>query len=236
MKIMTFNTQHCASYLDKQHRIDFDLMAKAIRMFDPDVVGLNEMRGQGPTNHPDFKDQVAILSELTEMKHYYFAPAIELPDGLYGNGLLSKTPFLSVEKNMIPDPVERGYDGYYETRCIIKAVLEGGITVLVTHMGLNPDEQENAVNTVISLVEDKKCVLMGDFNMQPENPILTPIFDRMTDTATFFDSEKMSFPSDAPDRKIDYIFVSGDVKVDFADIPSVVASDHRPHVAIVDMR
>lgn len=54
---------------------------------------------------------------------------------------------------------------------------------------------------------------------------------RMRDTADLFEREWFSFPSDAPTRKIDYIFVSPDVKVLSADILPVVASDHRPHTA-----
>lgn len=74
---------------------------------------------------------------------------------------------------------------------------------------------------------------MGDFNVMPENPVLDPIRARMKDTAELFDEPKQSFRSDAPDRKIDYIFVSPDIEVVSADIPPVVASDHRPHVAEV---
>ena len=33
--------------------------------------------------------------------------------------------------------------------------------------------------------------------------------------------------------KIDYIFVSPDIEVISADIPVIVASDHRPHTATV---
>jgi endonuclease/exonuclease/phosphatase family metal-dependent hydrolase len=53
----------------------------------------------------------------------------------------------------------------------------------------------------------------------------------MKDTADLFSHPLLSFPSDAPDRKIDYIFVSKDVEVLTADIPAIVASDHRPHTA-----
>jgi endonuclease/exonuclease/phosphatase family metal-dependent hydrolase len=31
--------------------------------------------------------------------------------------------------------------------------------------------------------------------------------------------------------KIDYVFVTPDLKVVAADIPAIVASDHRPHTA-----
>ena len=64
---------------------------------------------------------------------------------------------------------------------------------------------------------------------------LAAIRDRMKDTAALFDEPKLSFPSDKPDRKIDYIFVSKDIKVVSADIPPIVASDHRPHTATVEL-
>ena len=114
---------------------------------------------------------------------------------------------------------------------MLKAKLAGGITVLACHFGLNPDEQENAVSTICQHLVDEKCILMGDFNVLPEDPVLDPIRARMKDTADLFGHPLLSFPSDAPDRKIDYIFVSKDVEVLTADIPAIVASDHRPHTA-----
>lgn len=98
-------------------------------------------------------------------------------------------------------------------------------------------EQRNAVNTVISLLDkcDAPHVLMGDFNMEPDNEKLQPIYDRLTDTAVYFKKAKLSFPSDNPNRKIDYIFVSKDLKVTYADIPDIIASDHRMVVADIEI-
>ena len=232
MKIMTFNTQHCLNYIEQ--KIDFDVMANAILACDPDIVGLNEMRGLG--EHPDYPEQVKILAEKTGMPYYYFAPAISFEgEGPYGNGFLSKFPILHAEKVIIPEPMPHKYEGYYETRCVLKAELENGVTVLVSHFGLNPDEAESAASTVVKLSKKEKCVLMGDFNLTPEDPLLLPIRAVLKDTADAFDGEKLSFPSDAPDRKIDYIFVSKDVKVLAADIPPIVASDHRPHTASIEI-
>ena len=222
MKIMTFNTQHCLSFLEK--KIDCELMARVISDFDADVVGLNEM----------YFGQTERLSELTGLEHSFFAPAIEVTGrGHYGNGFLSRYAILSAENIPIPDPETKAYKGYYETRCILKAELEGGVTALVTHFGLNPDERELAVKTVLKHLKDEKCILMGDFNSLPEDAILDPIRERMKDAADCFDIPKLSFPSDYPDRKIDYIFLSRDIEVISADIPAVIASDHRPHTATV---
>ena len=228
MKVMTFNTQHCLNYLER--KIDFDVMANAILSLDPDVVGLNEMRGEG--SDPEYTEQVEILAEKTGMPYYYFAPAIDfLGGGPYGNGFLSKIPIVRAETIIIPDPVPQKYKGYYETRCVLKATLANGVTVLVSHFGLNPDEAENAVATVVSNLAKEKCVFMGDLNLRPEDAILSPLRATMKDTADVFEEEKLSFPSDKPCEKIDYIFASPDATVLSADIPEIIASDHRPHIA-----
>ena len=227
MKIMSFNTQHCLNFVER--RIDFEVMAKAIADCDADLVGLNEMReGSDP---PEFDAQCKILSEKTGLGNYYFAKALTLREGDYGNGLLSKHKIVSAKTIDVPDPEPRGYDGYYEHRVLLKAKLECGLTVMVIHFGLNPDEAESAVRTVVENLEDERCVLMGDFNLCPDDKILLPIRRRMKDTAELFGGERLSFPSDKPTQKIDYIFVSHDIEVISADIPAIVASDHRPHVA-----
>ena len=87
MKIVSFNTQHCLYYIEK--KIDFQVYADAIKSMDAYIVGLNEMRGKG--TRADFEDQTAILSELTGMKHYYFAKAIDVGgENPYGNAIISK--------------------------------------------------------------------------------------------------------------------------------------------------
>lgn len=232
MKIMSFNTQHCFNHLEK--RIDYEIMAKTINAIKPDILGLNEMRNKGKSE--EYLDQAAILSARTGMEYHYFAEAIKFEKvNPYGNALLSRLPILKTETIKIPDPKPRKYNGYYETRCVLRAKLEGGITVLVTHLGLNPDEQENAINTILPLIEKEKCILMGDFNITPDNALLNPIREKMVDTATLFETPKLSFPSDNVRVKIDYIFVSPDIKIKSADIPEIIASDHRPHIAVIEV-
>ena len=230
MKIMSFNTQHCLNFLEQ--KIDYDIMAKAILDVGADIVGLNEMFDGG--ENAKYTYQTKELSNLTGIENYYFAKAIDDWDGPYGNGFLSKIPFKSVETIKIPDPnPKRVEGGYYETRCLLKAELQNGLLVLVTHFGLCIDEQENAVKTILEHVRDEKCILMGDFNVTPDNELLAPIKAKMKDTSTGFCENKLSFPSDNPRIKIDYIFVSPDIEVVNADIPKIIASDHRPHIAEV---
>lgn len=237
VNIMTYNTQHCEHFIEK--KIDFDAIAKVIKDNGAEIVGLNEMRDLGK-DPEQFAAQVKELADRLGY-HYYFAKAIEFDydwmSGPYGNGLISKYPILEAETISIPDPVEKKYDGYYETRCLLKAKIDvaDGLNVLVSHFGLNPDEAENAVNTVIENLPAEKTVFMGDLNLKPEDKLLNPIREQLVDVATYSDKELLSWPSTGPERKIDYIFVSKDVKVLEADVPVVVASDHCPHTAVIEL-
>ncbi len=232
MKLMSFNTQHCLNYLEQ--KVDYEIMARAIEECEADIVGLNEMFDDGMG--AAFGAQTEKLSALTGLENHFFAKAISDGWGPYGNGLLSRYKIESAERIIIPDPNPREYPGgYYETRCILKARLEGGITVLVTHFGLNPDEHRNAVKSVLEHITDEKCILMGDFNIEPDNELLLPIRERMVDTGAHFSPDKKSWPSDKPKVKIDYIFISHDIELVSADIPELVASDHRPHIAEIKL-
>lgn len=233
MKIMTFNIQHCKNYLTEE--IDYELFGRTLCEIDADVVGINEIYGGGEGSR--FGDQVARLAEGGGYPYTYFARAISVGGkSPYGNALLSRVPIAHAEVIPIPDPPAEGRIGtqHYETRCILKARLETGLCVLVTHIGLNPEEQECAECAVLSALEPESCVLMGDFNMRPEHKTVAAIRERMRDTAELFLESLLSFPSDKPIKKIDYIFVSSDLRVSSADIPALVVSDHRPYVAELD--
>lgn len=225
---MTFNIQHCMVY--KRNEIDFKLYADTISNFSPDIVGMNEVRNE--SDDAEYDNQPKILSELTGLKNYYFAETLKF-DGVnpYGNAILSKYPIISTEIIHIPDPTTRAYKGYYETRNILKVRLDCGLTVMITHWGLNRDEQINAQKTVLDNLDDEKCILMGDFNVVHTCDLLDPIRERLNDTAELFNKPLLSYPSDNPREKRDYIFTTRDIETVSADIPPVIVSDHRPYVA-----
>ncbi len=149
----------------------------------------------------------------------FFAPAIEIPGGgPYGNAILSKAEPTETAILPIPDPAHDPFRSWYESRCIAKAAFPFGVTVLTTHFGLTPDEAQNAVGAVCAAVRalDAPVILTGDFNLRPEDPLLRPIRELLLDTADAFARPSLSFPSDAPREKIDYIFTSPAVKTRFA--------------------
>lgn len=235
IRLMTFNIQHGRDYQvainENRYELNLDTMANAIIGQDPDIVILNEVRGLGPD--PNYLEQTKILADLTGFSFYHFGPAIYFQGKLpYGNAILSKYPIEDFQNIIIPDPDEKDREDskYYETRNVIKSKIDLGkekLWVLGTHVGLVGQEKINAVATIVSSLEEVRCVLMGDFNMEPHDDRLKPIQDLLVDTAIKFDKEYLTFPSCVPNIKIDYIFVTKDIEILVASVPDVVASDHR---------
>ena len=233
MKIMSFNTQHCLNFLTQ--KIDYPKMAETIKEFSPDIVGLNEMRDT--LTMPEYDRQTEILASLSGYEYHAFAKAIEIssPEPYsYGNGFLSRYKIVSKETFRIALPEEERSSEYYESRVLMKLRLENGYTVLVTHFGLSRAEHIEAVRVILRHIEPEKCILMGDFNVRPENDILLPLREKMTDCASASEGENFTFPSTEPNRKIDYIFVSRDLKVKSFRAENRIASDHLPVTAEIE--
>ena len=200
MRIMTFNTQHCMNYITRE--TDYEIMAKTINDLSPDFVVLQEMRNAGDVD--GFENQTKILADLCGMEHYYFAKAIDVRKDAtspYGNAIISKRKILDVQNIPIPDPdpAERKGTRWYETRCMLKAKLEGGLTVLGLHAGLNAEEHELAIKTILENAEDAACVLLGDFNMRHDNEKLNALKEIFKDTAEVMDNILFTCPSDKPE-------------------------------------
>lgn len=239
LKIMTFNIQHGVNHNESlkgnKDVIELEKDAAHINNYDCDIIGLNEVRGAGEDSK--YTDQAKTLGEFTN-REYFFGKAIDIRDcGPYGNAFLSRFPVKSTEIIPIPDPEIKEEGRYYETRSIIKAVVDAGkdVTVFISHFGLVPSEQKNAVEALIT--EAKKVntpvIFMGDLNMRPDNEILKPLYEEFNEA--FEENNQNTFPSHEPSRKIDYIFLSKDIKLQSAEVIKKVVSDHCALIAEIEL-
>ena len=241
LKVMTYNICSGRDFTGYQpggkrdFNMDVRLAAGVMKKYAPDIIGVNEVRGEGPGK--DFTDQARTMGEELGY-HYFFGPAIRFDGGPYGNAFLTRFPILRAETILIPDPEDRSGDKpntYYETRGIIKAELDvpGGLTVFVSHFGLAFSEQRNAVAALLEALKTVSgpVLFMGDLNMQPDDPILAPVFSVLRDTAAGLPTKPFTFSSFDPRIKIDYIFTSDHFTVRSAAPLDEHVSDHRPYLA-----
>lgn len=224
LKIMTYNIQHCLDYIRRE--INACVMTDVIKAQSADVCGLNEVRGRGV--QADYTAQAESMAAILGMHSAFGMSALIKGKNPYGNAVLTKYPIMKTEVF----PIERIADE--EPRSVFYCKLSNGLAVYQSHFGLTFDEQEKAVDRVLSLIEKEKApaVLMGDFNMTPDNPIMRRLYGcPLLKTAQ---DMEFTFPSDTPDRKIDYIFVNDKVKLLSHKVVNVVSSDHRPITAEIE--
>ena len=126
---------------------------------------------------------------------------------------------------------------YYETRKLFKATfeLEKKITVFISHFGLAKSEQRNAVEVLLREIKkvDTPIIFMGDLNITPDNEIIQPIYAQLKEV--YKSGGPLTWPSEAPTMKIDYIFVSKDITVKSVETLEKVVSDHLPIVAEIEL-
>ena len=227
MKLLTFNVQHFRNYITRD--IDFEIFDRVIKKLDPDVIVLNEVF----SGNSIFGDEPKIIADRLNM-NYYFGQAISISKGDYGNAILSKYEIINPSTIKIPDPKLKDENVYYESRVIIKCEINN-IIILGTHLGLAKSERALGIETLLSLVtklnnNNQKFAILGDFNMTPNDDLLVPLLKVCKDSVNDYcdDVKYYTFPSINPTQKIDYIFLSNNIDINYYKIINVVASDHFP--------
>lgn len=146
----------------------------------------------------------------------------------FGNMIVSREPVRVIARiRLSPSPgIER--------RGLLIA-RTGGLVVAATHLGLTGEERLRHVEEIMSALEShSRVVLAGDFNETADGPAIRRFEGRFVDAFRRAGEPGggATFPSNGPDRRIDYVFVRGLEIESCATIPTV-ASDHLPVVATV---
>ena len=247
LKVMTFNIQHG---IDGSHKYNLQRAIDAIAKIQPDLVGLQEVT----RNHPYYNcdDQPAKLAEglKTATGHQWsvvyeqewFTPNVECQqsgrgDGKETEGLAFLAPGALGAKSMTPLPVSR----------IALTVVwpAAGIPVTVTHLASgkqNVDARAREVEALLkwtSKLGDSQIVL-GDFNLKPEEAALQPMLTMFRDAWTLGREGGKASGQEGThgERRIDYLFFKGaGLSLDKIETVETAgwfgkeASDHRPVVA-----
>ncbi|ADD40616.1 endonuclease/exonuclease/phosphatase family protein [Stackebrandtia nassauensis] len=228
-----FNIHHGASPDDV---MDLERIARRIEALNCDVIGLQEV--DRFWKRSGFVDEPAWLAERLGLE-VAFGANLDLapeepgrPRRQYGTAVLSRWPIAESENTLLPK------SGDDEQRGLLRTVLDapGGAFVFAnTHLQHGTDESVRVAQAelIIEILGDapQRTVLVGDFNAEPGAESIDVIANRLPDAwAAAGDGDGLTYPSDNPHARIDFVFAAPDVKpaamaVDAED-PS--ASDHLP--------
>jgi endonuclease/exonuclease/phosphatase family metal-dependent hydrolase len=228
LRVLAYNIRHGEGM---DHEIDLERAAQVIRSLDPDIVALQEI--DSAVERTSGMDQAARLGRLTGM-HSAFGGFFDYGGGRYGMALLSKRPFVGVVNHRLPDGLE--------PRTALAARIRIGqpaqeIVVAGIHFYATPEERYAQASRLAEIYEDetRPVILAGDFNSTPESEVIALVGQRwqIPDKG----ADHLTFPSDAPDREIDYImYRPADrfevISLEVIDEPLV--SDHRP--VLIELR
>ncbi len=229
VRVMTFNVHNGAG---TSGRLGLEALARAIEQQDPDIVALQEVdRGwviDGST------DLVEWLSQRLQMWNYAYGPTA---GPLWGNAILSRYPLVGHDAQPLPTDdllLRRGY---------IKASIDTGggtppLQVIATHYHHLSDGSAIRVQESQAILDAwggrPDTVVMGDLNGEPGSPEIEMLRRAGLVEALQYAGIRpgLTFASDDPYQRIDYIWVSPDLAatagggVQAVQLTTGTASDH----------
>ena len=224
VRLMSYNIQN-AKGMDNV--VDYQRVADVIIKMAPDAVALQEL--DSVTNRSKQVDVLSRLASLTAMYSVYSA-SISFEEGKYGIGVLSKEKPVSWERISLP--------GREEARSALMVEFKDYV-LCCTHFSLNPKDRLASVAIIDRAVNDfdKPVILAGNINARPSSSVLDAFRENWT---ILSDTAKLTFPSDAPNRTVDYIMgykPKGQAySVWQTNVVKTLASDHLPLFADVRLK
>ena len=226
VRVMTYNL-HQGFAVDG--RFSLEEIAAVIEESGADVVALQEVSRGWVTDGE--VDMAAWLSRRLGM----FFVAGPTADRQWGNAVLSRNPIVSFEVHPLPrpdQPLRRGY---------IDAMIELGDTdlrVLVTHFdhvdGHDDVRAEEARALVAAWRESPRTVVAGDLNSTPDDEAIQILRSSGLVDAGVTGAMATS-PADDPRRRIDYVWMSPDIRFEDVGVIETTVSDHLPVVVGIDL-
>jgi endonuclease/exonuclease/phosphatase family metal-dependent hydrolase len=211
-------------------------MAETIRQEDPDLIFLSEIVWETPYNSVN---QVRELAEACGYPHYAFGENVNLGIPFFryagGNAILSKWPLVRAS-----NPSLAGRQPFWVTRnnrrVLFADVTIGSRETRCVALHLDSFDLENNLaqtNQILGWLGTEPALVAGDFNAKPETANLKAWRDSQLFSAGF--DGPPTFPSDRPDRRIDYILPPSHWKEIRSHTTGGDVSDHLAVVSVFQL-
>ena len=235
-RILTYNVHRCVG---ADRKLDVGRIAEVIARLKPDIVALQELDvRRRRTGHVDQAHEIAQRLAMT----FHFHPAITVEEEQYGDAILTAYPERLVKAAArpghprVPQLEPRG-------ALWLAVEIEGReVQIINTHLGLVPREQQIQARALAGpeWLGDPACrapaILLGDFNATATSVVYRTLVARMRESrrCAVRRAPSTTFPAPLPVLRIDHVFVSDGIGVDYVFAPydalTRVASDHLPLV------
>lgn len=207
----------------------FDKIAEFLEKSQADIIGLQEVKSDDPE-----RDVIRYLTGLGY--HYVFFPVKhEWEWRIYNDApaIFSKYEIQGTKIHTLSE---------IEKRFAVEADIAIGDTTLhvfsahLLHTHQQPSTIQDAqVDNLIKILPAQRVVVMGDFNATPESAVIRKMRNFLVDTDPQSTPTWSVYPEgcstcnpQAVDTRLDYIFVSEDIKTDAFRVEQSAGSDHVP--------
>lgn len=235
IKVLTYNIHQG---FDADYRMNLEGIISEIKKLNPEIICLQEVNRAQFSN--GLVDCLLPISNALGMSYIYGA---NHDDHQYGNAILTRYPIKDWDNLKF-------FNNSTETRGTLHALIKvrqvedknGYINVFVTHLDhiAGPENvRAKQVDEVLQYwAKRQRSIIVGDFNAEPAAPEMKNMYSSglldaleivgKKDIKTFWEGYGEPKP-----LKLDYIFVTPDLKVTDVIIEDSRASDHKP--VIVDI-
>jgi len=231
IKTMTYN-------IYSARKMGIEAIAAVIRKVNPDVVSLQEVERNTDVNPMDFPKEIAAL---TGMKYYFFAHALTLKKGDYGNVILSKYPLLQT-KSIHLGVANDGDD----TRSFGYALLEKDgkqFYFATTHLGYKKDDATRLKQIAEILKEIKNLkqpiILGADLNSRPNSQTM-PALQKWFTLPCQISNCEWTVPTPKPTYTCDWLIYAPQHAFEVKDYAvqfwADKESDHYPVLGIFNLK
>ena len=228
VRIMTYNIHNG---FNTDGYLGMEAIAQVIEESEADIIALQEVSRGWVINGR--LDMMTWLSQRLHMP-YVFGPAT---GPLWGNAILSRYPVMEYTYHELPprdQPLLRSF--------IVATVNAGNGTQLhiiathLHHINEDTDIRQLQAKTILEFRGSAgHTVLLGDLNADPDYPEMEMLRQGgFVDAAVAAgDTPAYTSTSDSPERRIDYIWITSDLRVSSVLVPISKASDHLPVIAVI---
>ncbi|MGX5817225.1 endonuclease/exonuclease/phosphatase family protein [Chitinophaga lutea] len=239
LRLMQYNMRHGEG---TDGVVNLQRIADVIRASKAQVVVLNEIdRNYDPRSN--YVDQLAWLASELGMYYEFQKTTWKSPiaasgnkERQFGHGVLSKYPIgdSSQQGRWIYADYSTHYMGLLKVRISVNA---NPLYVYITNLGSTAAERLSQAQEMMSYVTPPNHtwkVIAGTISDIPGSAPVGEITASFTDV--FSGQTAYTYPANAPDRRVDYIFVKSPVAASNASVISSLASTHLPIICDIEMQ